>query len=34
MSRSARPIGFGLVLLGLCFFCNPYFAVIDFFEEK
>jgi hypothetical protein len=33
MSRSARPIGFGLVLLGLCFFCNPYFAVIDFLPD-
>lgn len=27
--RSPRPIHFGLVLLGLLFFCNPYFAVVD-----
>ena len=33
MSRSVRPIGFGLVLAGLCFFCNPYFAVIDFLPD-
>ena len=33
MSRSARPIRFGLVLVGLCFFCNPSFAVIDFLPD-
>ena len=27
--RTARPIGFGLVLAGLCFFFNPIFAVVD-----
>ena len=29
IARAARPIGFGLVLAGLCFFFNPVFAVVD-----
>lgn len=33
MSRASRPIRFGLVFAGLCFFCNPYFAVIDFLPD-
>lgn len=33
MSRSTRPIRFGMALAGLCFFCNPYFAVIDFLPD-
>ena len=27
--RNTRPVGFGLVFWGLCFFFNPSFAVID-----
>ena len=27
--RASRPLGFGLVFAGLCFFFNPYVAVID-----
>jgi len=28
-----KTLGFGLVFLGLCFFFNPYFAVIDVFPD-
>ena len=29
MTPKNRPLGFGLILLGLCFFFNPYFAGVD-----
>lgn len=32
-NKSARPMSFALVALGLCFFFNPYFAVIDLFPD-
>ncbi len=32
-NKSARPMSFALVALGLCFFFNPYFAVVDFFPD-
>lgn len=32
-SLRSKPLGFGLVFLGLCFFFNPYFAVIDVFPD-
>ncbi|MBE6580057.1 MAG: hypothetical protein E7650_00385 [Ruminococcaceae bacterium] len=32
-SSKKRTLGFGLVCFGLCFFFNPYFAVIDIFPD-
>jgi hypothetical protein len=29
MTSDAKPMRFGAVLLGLCFFCNPTFAALD-----
>ncbi len=31
--KAARPMGFALILIGLLFFANPYFAVIDFLPD-
>lgn len=31
--KTARPMGFALILIGLLFFANPYFAVIDFLPD-
>ena len=28
-TKTARPMGFSLIFIGLLFFANPYFAVID-----
>ena len=33
MSRNARYVRFGLVFIGMLFFCNPYFAVIDILPD-
>lgn len=32
-SKTTRPMSFALVALGLCFFFNPYFAVVDVFPD-
>lgn len=32
-SDRKKPLGFGLIFLGLCFFANPYIAVIDIFPD-
>ena len=29
MENKRKPIRFGTVLVGLLFFCNPYFAAVD-----
>ena len=31
--KKVRPISFGLVFLGLCFFANPYFSAIDLLPD-
>lgn len=31
--KQMRPMSFVLVAIGLCFFFNPYFAVVDFFPD-
>ena len=31
--KRIRPISFGLVFLGLCFFANPYFSAIDLLPD-
>ena len=33
MSRNARVVRFGFVFIGMLFFCNPYFAVIDILPD-
>ena len=32
-NKTIRPMSFTLVALGLCFFFNPYFAVLDLFPD-
>ena len=34
IERNARPIGFGLILLGLCLFCNPVLAGVDVLPDS
>ena len=33
MASKSKPMRFGLVFLGLCFFANPYLAAIDFLPD-
>ncbi|MBE6554741.1 MAG: hypothetical protein E7663_00710 [Ruminococcaceae bacterium] len=33
MKKGIRPMSFSLILIGLCFFCNPTFAAVDILPD-